>query len=215
MFTLHESDLRRSILGCGDGPAAFNAELTRRGGRILSIDPIYSFSADEIQTRIAATFGAVLAETEKNRDLFVWRDVGDVGELGRRRMEAMRCFLTDYPGGRRQGRYRAGELPSLDLADNRFDLALCSHFLFLYSDHLSTGFHVRSVLELCRVAREVRIFPLLDLDGRPSPHLGVVTDRLRRQGHEISICTVAYEFQKGGNRMLRIRTAGNHEAQDR
>jgi hypothetical protein len=29
MFSLSESDLKKTILGCGDGPACFNAELTK------------------------------------------------------------------------------------------------------------------------------------------------------------------------------------------
>ncbi|MAD80187.1 MAG: SAM-dependent methyltransferase, partial [Planctomycetaceae bacterium] len=32
-----------------DGPASFNAELTARGGSIVSCDPIYEFTADEIR----------------------------------------------------------------------------------------------------------------------------------------------------------------------
>lgn len=44
-----------------------------------------------------------------------------------------------------------------------FDLAVCSHLLFLYSEHLSEDFHVESIKELCRVAGEARIFPLLEL----------------------------------------------------
>jgi hypothetical protein len=31
MFSLTEADLSRDILGCGDGPASFNAEMTDRG----------------------------------------------------------------------------------------------------------------------------------------------------------------------------------------
>ena len=33
MFDLSAADLGRRILGCGDGPASFNAELTAQGGR--------------------------------------------------------------------------------------------------------------------------------------------------------------------------------------
>jgi len=39
MFSLTEEDLAGRILGCGDGPASFNCELTRRGGMIVSLDP--------------------------------------------------------------------------------------------------------------------------------------------------------------------------------
>ena len=41
MFNLSDDDLKRRILGCGDGPASFNASLTERGGNVVYIDPIY------------------------------------------------------------------------------------------------------------------------------------------------------------------------------
>lgn len=56
MFRLTDADLEKRILGCGDGPAAFNAMLTQQGGQVVSIDPIYQFDADAIRTRIQATF---------------------------------------------------------------------------------------------------------------------------------------------------------------
>ena len=81
---------------------------------------------------------------------------------------SMRRFLDDFEVGLRAGRYIAGELPRLPFAEQSFQLALCSHFLFLYTNQLSEAFHVESVLELCRAAGEVRIFPLVSLDGGPS-----------------------------------------------
>lgn len=41
MFALTGEDLRKRILGCGDGPASFNAELTRRGGAVVSAQGLY------------------------------------------------------------------------------------------------------------------------------------------------------------------------------
>ena len=58
--------------------------------------------------------------------------------------------------------------------------------------------------ELCRVAREIRIFPLLALDGSHSPHVAPVVDLLRRIGRSASIETVAYQFQRGSNQTMRI-----------
>src|SRR6187401_543475 len=43
MFALAESDLESRILGCGDGPASFNVEATRRGATVVSCDPLYQF----------------------------------------------------------------------------------------------------------------------------------------------------------------------------
>lgn len=56
-----------------------------------------------------------------------------------------------------------GELPKLDFEESLFDLALCSHFLFFYSEQLNYEFHLASVKELLRIAVEVLIFPLLDV----------------------------------------------------
>lgn len=41
MFELSEQDLNKRILGCGDGPASFNAEATKRGSKVISCDPVY------------------------------------------------------------------------------------------------------------------------------------------------------------------------------
>ena len=52
MFSLSEVDLQGKILGCGDGPASFNAEVTAAGGKVISVDPIYGFSANQIESRV-------------------------------------------------------------------------------------------------------------------------------------------------------------------
>lgn len=128
-------------------------------------------------------------------------------ELGRIRLAAMEDFLTDYESGRLAGRYLTGELPSLPLADGGFDLGLSSHLLFLYSDRLSVDFHLAALLEMLRVAREVRVFPLLTLAGAPSPHLPLVRSALAQQGFQVEVRRVDYEFQRGGNQMLVVRPA--------
>lgn len=205
MFALTERDLQRRILGCADGPASFNAEATRRGARVVSTDPLYEFTAEEIRGRIKAVCPQVLEQTRDNRDGFVWKEFTSIEALGRARLRAMALFLADYPTGRSDGRYIAAELPALPFADGEFDLALCSHLLFLYSDQLSVEFHVESVVELCRVAEEVRIFPLIALGNAPSPHVEAVTRAVEALGKQARIETVSYEFQRGGNQMLRIR----------
>lgn len=65
MFKLSDSDLQKHILGCGDGPASFNSVLTKRGGNITSFDPIYEFTAPQIQSRINNAYDDVLAQVEK------------------------------------------------------------------------------------------------------------------------------------------------------
>lgn len=204
MFALDGKDLSRSILGCADGPASFNSELTTQGGRIVSCDPLYAFGKSAIEQRIDESFDTVLEQTRQNVDGFVWSDaLPDVDALARVRTQAMRQFLDDVDDGKSQGRYLAAELPVLPFADDAFELAVCSHFLFLY-EALGLDFHIRSAVELCRVAREVRLFPLLQLDLRPSPFVPPVIETLRSLGLSATVTAVPYEFQRGANEMLRI-----------
>jgi hypothetical protein len=211
MFALTDDDLRGRILGCGDGPAGFNAEAARRGLDVVSCDPLYQFSAAEIRGRIDATYDEILEQTRHSRDNFVWGEIRDVEELGRIRMTAMEAFLADYETGREQGRYVTAALPELPFVDDAFNLAVCSHLLFLYSAQLSAALHRHAALELCRVAGEVRIFPLLTLAGGVSPHVAAVREAAEQAGWSANVEPVSYEFQRGGNQMLRLRRRGGPE----
>lgn len=205
MFGLTEADLKLRILGCGDGPAGFNAELTKRGGTVVSVDPIYAFDAAQIKSRIAETYETVMVQMRKNSSDYMWNVISSVEELGRVRMAAMDTFLSDYETGKNDGRYITGELPSLPFERGTFDIAISSHFLFLYSEHLSADFHLRALREMLRVAREVRVFPLLALDGSKSPHVSFVAKRLAHYAYSVEVKRIPYEFQRGGNEMLVIK----------
>lgn len=205
MFALSASDLRRTIVGCGDGPASFNAEATRLGTTVVSCDPIYRYDVDQLRGRIADTYQEIMEQTRLNATEFVWNRIRSIEELGQVRMAAMNDFLDDYPAGRTDGRYVDAALPELPFSDVTFDLALCSHFLFLYTTQLGESFHRRAIREMCRVAREVRIFPLLSLGAVPSPFVEPVMAEFQRDGFSVSMEVVPYEFQRGGNKMMRIR----------
>ena len=204
MFGLSEQDLDSRILGCADGPASFNAEMNAQGRRVVSVDPVYQFTGEEIRRRIDATYSTVMEQLYENLDDFVWTRIPSPEALGELRMRAMKRFLADYSRGKEEGRYLAAGLPHLPFKDGAFDLALCSHFLFLYSDQLSAEFHCRAIQEMLRVASEARIFSLVTLGGQPSPHVEVVCQELRKLDRDFEIKTVGYEFQRSGNRMLRV-----------
>ena len=97
-------------------------------------------------------------------------------------------------------------LPDLPFDDGAFELALSSHLLFLYSEQLDLTFHIRALQEMLRVATEVRVFPLpatwRDTVFRTSR--GVV-DVFRSRSADVTVEPVEYQFQRGGNRMLRLR----------
>jgi len=205
MFNLSRADLGKRILGCGDGPASFNAEMTADGGSVVSIDPIYACSGAEIQSRFDASSDMLMNQVRATMDRWNWDYHRNPEGLLANRKNALMKFLADYELGKRAGRYQTAALPALPYSDGQFDLALCSHLLFLYSDQFSEEFHVQSVLELCRVAKEIRIFPLLSLAHRRSPHIAPVMVRLDEAGWSGKIVRVGYEFQKGGNEMLQIQ----------
>jgi hypothetical protein len=209
MFALADEDLSGTVLGCGDGPASFNAEATALGHRVVSCDPLYAFSAGEIERRVEECYDTVISQVKWNPDGFVWNYFRDPDHLGECRLAAMRRFLADFERGKQEGRYVIASLPALPFAEGRFALALVSHLLFLYSAQLDTAFHVAALEELLRVAGEVRVFPLLDLERRWSRQVGPVREHLQRAGIVVEVIAVDYEFQRAedhaGNRMLRAR----------
>lgn len=204
MFNLTADELKLNILDCASGPASFNAEMTAHGYNVISCDPVYYFTADEIRQRIQDTYSAVVDGLKANLDCYVWQEITSPEHLGQVRMAAMEKFLADFDFGCKEGRYLPHGLPVLPFNNSRFDLALCSHFLFTYSEQLLEEFHLAAIREMCRVAKEVRIFPILNISGEVSPILQSAIDKLEMQGYDLEIKQVLYEFQKGGNQILKV-----------
>ena len=206
MFSLSSLKAGDTVIGCGDGPASFNAEATSRGISVTSVDPLYVFSNAELEQRINEARDEVMPQVRARVDDFIWQSIKSPDELEQRRMKAMRVFLDDYDEGCRTGRYVAASLPTLSFQDNSFDYGLCSHLLFLYSPQLNEQEHIESVLELCRVARDVRIYPLISIeDNERSKHLPAVFSALAEAGYSYEEVPVNYEFQRGAETMLKIR----------
>ncbi len=205
MFNLTPENLKLKILGCGDGPASFNCEMTKLGYQVTSIDPLYQFTTKQIQERIKETYDNVIGQTYQNQEKFIWERILSVKALGELRMTSMKKFLSDFKKGKLEGRYIEARLPHLSFQNEEFDLALSSHLLFFYTDILTYDFHLKAISEMCRVAKEVRIFPLLNVNNVFSPYVGKIIDDLYRLGKKAKIETVPYEFQKRGNQMLKIQ----------
>ena len=206
IFSLTETDLNKSILGCGDGPASFNAELTLLGGNIVSIDPTYQFDALAFKTRVSQVYDEIMPQMHLNKDKYLWKSIPSVEALGDIRMNAMNTFISDYEQGKKSGRYLNESLPKLSFNNKQFDIALCSHYLFLYSEHVNLEQHIESIIELCRVAKEARIYPLLSLNGNKSPHLEAVISALNNLKLTTSLTDVEYQFQKGATQMLVVKS---------
>ena len=194
------------ILDCGGGPASFAAERNAIGQTVVAADPIYALTARELGDAFQAAIAPIRRGMELARDRFVWDYYRSPEQVLVMRKAAFDRFSRDRAEAP-PGRYVDASLPVLPFKDDAFDLATCSHLLFLYSAQLSLRFHIDALREMLRVAPEVRVFPLLDLDGRPSGHIDAVTTALS----DIAVIArdpVAFEFQKGAREMLRLRRRG-------
>ncbi|NES02533.1 MAG: hypothetical protein F6K22_06575 [Okeania sp. SIO2F4] len=121
MFDLTSAEKNLTIL---DGPAAqssFNYEMTLQGYHVISCDPIYQFTADEIYQRIQAVYQSIIEQAKVNYDRFLWHNFQSPANLGEVRMAAMEKFLQDFPNGVEQKRYLTAELPNLPFENRKFD----------------------------------------------------------------------------------------------
>ena len=203
-FALERADFGAPVLDVGAGPSSFAAEAVDEGARVTAADPLYALPGELIAKRFEETRGAMMEGLRQARYRFRWSHYGSPDNIEKIRREALGLFLDDY-AREGAGRYVEASLPRLPFTDDAFHLALSSHLLFLYGDDLDFGFHIEALHELLRVAREVRVFPLVNLDGRPSSHLPGVLAHFAREGVEAGLVPVPYEFQCGATKMLRLR----------
>ena len=92
----------------------------------------------------------------------------------------------------------------LPFADFSFDLALSAHYLFAAFDNQDVASNLVAIQELTRVAKELRIFPLINRYGEPSPFLGPVLLALQQANYGVEVREVNYHLQPKGNAMLRV-----------
>lgn len=204
MFQLDDSDMLKKIAGFGDGPASFNFEAKQKGYSVTSFDPIYQFSREELRQRMEEVRVIVMQQMKENMDNYVWTDIKSLEELENMRMSAMRLFLADYEQGKAEKRYVCHELPAeLPYEENTFDIGLSSHFLLMYTA-LGYEFHIQAMAEMLRVCREIRVFPMVDLDANKTDLTEKVIAYFKNN-FDVEIRKTDYEFQKGDNQLLIIR----------
>ena len=204
MFRLDDSDMTKRIAGFGDGPASFNCEANRLSYAVTSFDPIYQFSKEELKQRIEDVRVVVMQQMKQNKDNYVWKNIRSLEELENIRMSAMHLFLEDYENGLQEKRYICHELPEkLPYSDDSFDIGLSSHFLLMYTS-LGYDFHIKSLTEMLRVCREIRVFPIVDLDANKTDLIKDVIEYLKK-AYKVEIVKTDYEFQKGDNKLLVVK----------
>lgn len=202
-FALSDVPSSARVLDCGGGPSSFAAEWGGTGRFVVAVDPVYRFSGRDIQSDFQSTSARMLKGAREAYARFIWDHYESPESVVRLRRDVLSTFLRDFRSAAASGRYVAGHLPDLPFRAKSFDLVLCSHLLFLYSAEFDTETHISYLLELLRLGREVRVYPLLDMAGRPSRHLER-TIRAMRNCADVEVVPVPFEFRRGDTNMLRL-----------
>lgn len=202
MYDLTERDFQLRILDFSAGIASFNAEAKKRGLHVVSCDTSYALSAEKMQLHAKQFLQDVVAHLKNHPSRLRASSADNVRHVADIWTKTETLFLADYEQGKVENRYQSIQLPRLPFATHQFDLALCTDFIFHHL--LSTKDIAIIVEELCRVSEEVRIFPLLDNQGKMSEELGPLMLLLQQKNYGVEVRQVPYQTLQGGNAMLRI-----------
>jgi hypothetical protein len=204
MFDLSTADLSSRLLEYGCGASAVNAELHDRGIQVTACDPLFNLDKSTLVAIIPSIFGEMVELVIKDQDKFDFTDYGTLDALIAKRRLGMEKFFADYEQGKVEKRYLPITGDTLPFPNFEFDFALSSHYLFAAFDNQDVDFQLQAIRELARVAKEVRIFPLINRYGQPSPFLGPVLLGLQQEGYGVEVREVKYDLQPKGNAMLRV-----------
>jgi SAM-dependent methyltransferase len=207
-FSLDVAALRGSTaLDVAAGPSSFTAEANALGLNATAVDPLYGCTAEALAQYVQIDYRAMFAQMRAKPQLFRYRSFGSIDEAEVSRRAAAKRFLDDYAAHFVHGRYVGAALPALPFADASFDLVLCAHLLFTYARQFDFAFHLAACRELMRVSRrEVRLHPILELNGQPYTHLAALRSALEAEGVASETVKVDYEFFAGADAMLVLRS---------
>lgn len=204
MFGLSSEDLNSRLLEYGGGTSAVNAELHARGVGMVSCDPLFRLDRAALETEACSVFESMVQRLQKKENQFDFSQYDGLDGLIACRRQGMATFFSDYSLGKIENRYLFSEDNTLPFPDFSFDKALCSHYLFSEEDEQDVDFHLQIICELARVAKEVRLFPLIDRYAQPSPFLGPILLGLQQEQYGVEVREVNYALQPKGNAMLRV-----------
>lgn len=204
MFDLSEPEIHTRLLEYGCGPSAVNAELSRNTANVVSCDPLFALDQSTLSTKVSLIFDEMAADAAEHRHEFDLTRYGDLKSLIAKRKRGIDTFFSDYKQGLIEKRYLSVQDYHLPFTDFSFDFALSAHYFFSDLDGQDVAFHVQMIRELARVAKEVRIFPLIDRQGQPSPMLGPVLLALQQDNFGTEVREVPCQWQRKGNVMLRV-----------
>lgn len=205
MFSLSVNELKgRKILDCPAGACSFTAIGNKAGLDVTACDIAYNHSVDDLENKGLQDIDHAMEQMERAKNNYVWDFFKDIKDLRKHRFNALKDCANDMR--KSSDRYVPVTLPSLPFKDAEFDILLSAHFLFMYADRLDYQFHISTLNELLRVTKEeIRIFPVVDLEGKRYKHLDKIISYLVNNGCTVEEVKVPYEFQTNANSMLKIK----------
>ena len=205
MFSLSEEELQgKKILDCPAGACSFTAVGNKSGLDVTACDIAYYHSGQELKNKGLQDIEHAMEHMEKAQNNYKWNYFKDIEGLRNHRLSALQDCTKDMRES--SERYIPVTLPSLPFKNEEFDILLSAHFLFMYADRLDYQFHIETINELLRVTKqEIRIFPLVDLEGKRYEYLDKFISYLNSNGCTVEEVNVSYEFQINANSMLKIR----------
>lgn len=204
MFSLSVEELRgKRILDCPGGACSFTAVGNNMGLDITACDIAYDHEVEQLKEKGIRDVEHAMLQMGKVKENYVWDFFHNIDDLRENRIQALidctRHMMTANE------KYIPVVLPTLPFKNEEFDILLSAHFLFTYAERLDYEFHINTIEELLRISKkEVRIFPLVDLEGKRYEHLDKVISYLTEKGYVAEEVKVSYEFQANANSMLLI-----------
>jgi len=204
MFSLSEDELKgKKILDCPAGACSFTAIGNKLGLDITACDIAYYHAQEDLVNKGLQDIVHTMEHMENVKEKYIWDYFKDINSLREHRQSALNDCANDMRES--SERYIPVTLPMLPFKDGEFDILLSAHFLFTYAERLDYEFHITTLNELLRVSKEgIRIFPLVDLEGKRYEHLDRIVKYLEDMGCTVEEINVSYEFQANANAMLRI-----------
>lgn len=205
MFSLSEEELQgKKILDCPAGACSFTAVGNELGLDVTACDIAYYHSSEDLKNKGLQDIEHAMDHIEKARKNYKWDYFINVDGLRKHRLRALQDCTNDMRES--SERYIPVTLPLLPFKNAEFDILLSAHFLFMYADRLDYRFHIETLNELLRVTKEeVRIFPLVDLEGKRYEYLDKIISYLADNGCTVEEVKVPYEFQTNANSILKIK----------
>ncbi len=206
-FLLDELDSPyEKILDVGGGVSSFTYEAVERGFEVMSVDPIYAFDHYKLKRKCEEDIEYTIKNLEKTSQMINWgKPIEDFEHLRQMRQSSYRMFLDDFKKNR--WRYLDAQFPYTPfIVRNNFTVSLVSHLLFIYDNHINYDTHVSIIKEILRVtSKEVRIYPLINLNFKTSEFVGRIMKDPVFAGVSFELRPTEYMLLKGADKMMVIK----------